>query len=34
MKIVCITPPTLVKRCLRLNKRNKKKPVECDGQSV
>ncbi len=34
MKIVCINPPKFVKRFLRLFKRNKKKPVERDGQSV
>ena len=34
MKIVCINPPKIVKRILKLFAKNRKKPVENDGQSV
>lgn len=34
MKIVCINPPKIVKRILKLFAKNRKKPVKNDGQSV
>lgn len=33
MKIVCINPPKIVKRILKLFAKNRKKPVTTDGQS-
>ncbi len=33
MKIVCINPPKIVKRILKLFAKNRKKPVKNDGQS-
>lgn len=33
MKIVCINPPKIVKRILKLFAKNRKMPVASDGQS-